>query len=155
MALNGISLVKIKEGGIIESNFLDISNVLYFCVFFFQRVPLAPTRCPPGSRSVSPARPTVSQRRKGLWCVCVRRITSEPPWTHPLHHAQVIRLYMSIFVRFVLSNATFSFTSDCRTISLMHCIVSSRHFCIKYPNHYPTLPFSLSHICSCHLPLYP
>lgn len=116
------SLLRWRQAWIIRSYLLYISSYDVFLCVLFQRVPLAPTRCPPGSRSVFPVRPTVSQRRKDLWCVCVRRTTSEPPWTHPQHHARVTRLYMFIFVC----------VCPHHSISLMHCIISSRHFCIKW-----------------------
>lgn len=58
-----------------------------------QRVRPDLTRCHPGSRNVFPVQPTVWQKRTDLWCVCVRRTTSEHPWTPPQHPAQVIQLF--------------------------------------------------------------
>lgn len=106
----------------------------------FQPVPLDPTRCPPGSRSVSPAQPTASQRMRDLWCVCVRRTTSGLPWTLPQHRAPVIRLYVFIFMCVWWPFGILSFSY----YTLTSCIISSRHFCIKWAisclkaNHYLT-----------------
>lgn len=90
-----------SENGVLFSSNLvffspnSVSWILVTCFIcvHLQRVHLGLTRCPPGSRSAFPVQPTVWQKRMDLWCVCVRRTTSEHPWIPPQHPAQVIQLF--------------------------------------------------------------
>lgn len=92
---SGFFLLTKKKGKKELSDHIQHILISLFC--FLQRVPPAPTRCPPGSRSVFPARPTASRRMKDRWCACARRTTSGRPWTRPRRRAQVIRSHAFIF----------------------------------------------------------
>lgn len=95
----------------------------------FQRVPLAPTRCPPGSRSVSPAQPTASQRRKDPCRACARRTTSGPPWTLPQRRAHVNTIILFICM-----------CGDLWVPAITHSCAVSFHRDIFALSHYPSHP---------------